>query len=137
MYTAWFIPSIFKGFDWFKGLWYRARWVDDIAVSGWHDLRWHIYHMDPSTGSFLRCCIGGLCGKPEPTRRYLRQHKGEAGKGKDNSSVISDDVMENHMDEWIKEKCQIHITHYYYDIYQVEDIKYVGCSLFYLKIIGI
>ena len=96
LYTTWFIPWIFSGKDFFKGLWARARYIDDISVCGWHDYRWHLYHMDPRNGSLLRCVVKGLGAAPPPKKKYLDK---DGNKGMDNNNILED--MEN-VDEFIK-----------------------------------
>ena len=102
-YTTWFNPFVFKGVNFFKSLWYRARWVDDIAVCGWHDLRWHFYHMNPQNGSMLRCMVLGLGQTPPPKKKYLK----DGDKGMDNHILVED---WSQLDDFLKKMPNPHLV---------------------------
>lgn len=93
-YTAWFNPFEFKGLDFIRGLLARVMYVDDIAVVGWQDFRWHLYHMDKRNGSLLRCMMLGL-GKAPPIKKKYRNENA----GMDNRILLEN--MED-IDEFIK-----------------------------------
>lgn len=87
LYTTWFNPFVYTNpLDFARSIVARLRYPDDIAVCGWHDLRWHLYHMDRRNGSFLRCVILGLGAAPPPKRKYLK----EASEGMDAHVLLED-----------------------------------------------
>ena len=94
-YTTWFNPFVFKGWDFVRCIWSRVRYKDDIAVCGWNDLRWDLYHMNPKNGSKLRCMMLGLGQAPPPLKKYQK----EGSKGMDDNILLKD--MED-IDEFLK-----------------------------------
>lgn len=94
-YTTWFNPLVFSGFNFIRSIWCRVRYPDDIAVCAWHDLRWHLYHMNRQNGSFLRCVIKGLGQVPTPKKKYLRDN----ARGMD-ANVLCPDM--SRLDEFLK-----------------------------------
>lgn len=96
VYTVWFNPLVFRGLSFFRAVLSRFRYVDDIAVCGWNNMRSYLYAADGRFGGILRCNVMGYL-----TGGALTVKKRYRGKGDGvDSQILVEDMTK--IDDFIK-----------------------------------